>query len=308
MKFKHYGEIIHKIRQDRNTSLKEAAGEAITPNNLSRFEKGLATVKVDTFFYLLNKLNMQAVDIEGLFEDQQENFHKANNIIVAITNKDFLKARKILGGKKDWHNSLDYYAMLLLIAINSKILELYTPNELEAVDNLMNYISRLETFYSYDFVILDILFGIVNLSFEENFLEYVEKIIINNLENSKPKSTYSSTVHINPLISLIRIYSRCGYYQNSEKLINKVKLLLTQDKFTQFSFVSLFYVNIHEVYNLLRQNNPKGIERAYTILHYIDAQNNLFPLAYMFETKNTFVEEVQRLNKTGIPFPTEDEE
>ena len=49
MEFKHYGEIIHKIRQDRNMSLKEAAGDAITPNNLSRFEKGLATVKVNTF-------------------------------------------------------------------------------------------------------------------------------------------------------------------------------------------------------------------------------------------------------------------
>ena len=56
MESKHYGEIIQKIRQDRNMSLKEAAGDAITPNNLSRFEKGLSTVKVDTFFYLLDKL------------------------------------------------------------------------------------------------------------------------------------------------------------------------------------------------------------------------------------------------------------
>ena len=50
MEFKHYGEIVYKIRQDRNMSLKEAAGDSITPNNLSRFEKGLASVKVDTFF------------------------------------------------------------------------------------------------------------------------------------------------------------------------------------------------------------------------------------------------------------------
>ena len=53
MEFKHYGEIIYKIRQDRNMTLKEAAGDVITPNNLSRFEKGLATVKVDTFFEIL---------------------------------------------------------------------------------------------------------------------------------------------------------------------------------------------------------------------------------------------------------------
>ena len=39
-----------QIRQDRNMSLKEAAGDAITPNNLSRFEKGLATVKSKYIF------------------------------------------------------------------------------------------------------------------------------------------------------------------------------------------------------------------------------------------------------------------
>ena len=53
MEFKHYGEIIQKIRQDRNRTLKEAAGDVITPNNLSRFEKGLSSIKVDTFFEIL---------------------------------------------------------------------------------------------------------------------------------------------------------------------------------------------------------------------------------------------------------------
>lgn len=307
MESKHYGEIIQKIRQDRNMSLKEAAGDAITPNNLSRFEKGLSTVKVDTFFYLLDKLNVEVSDIDELLKTPEENFHKVNNIFLALDNKDFLKAREILGGKKDWHNPLDYYIMLLLI-VKSKTIELSTPNELEAVDNLMNYISRLETFYSYDFYILDILFNIRNLSFEKKFLEYLEKIISNNLENSKSKSPYFSVVHISPLISLIKVYSRCGYYQNAEKLIDKLKLLLTQDHFTRFSLISIFYVNMYEVYNLLRQNNPKSIERAKAVIHYIDAQNDFFPLSFMYNCKNTFIQEVQRLNKTGIPFPMEDVE
>ena len=308
MNFKHYGEFIYKIRQDRNMTLKEVAGDAITPNNLSRFEKGLATVKVDTFFYLLNKLNVETLDIEELFETQQEIFQKANNIAIAINNKDFIKARKILGGKKDWHKSLDYYVMLLLIANSSKTLELFAPDELEAVDNLINYISSLETFYSYDFAILDILFNIVDISFEEKFLQYVEKILINNLENSKSKTAFYSMTNINPLINLIKIYSNCGYYETAEKLINKLKLLLTQDNFTKFSSFSLFCVNTFEVYNLLRQNRPKGIERAKAVIHYIDAQNDLFPLSFMYDWKNKFIQKVQRLNKTGIPFPTEDEE
>lgn len=308
MESKHYGEIIQRIRQDRNMSLKEAAGDAITPNNLSRFEKGLATVKVDTFFYLLNKLNVETSDIEELFETQKENFQKVYDIWIAIVNNDFIKARKILGGKKDWSKPLDYYIMLIRIANSSKKLELFTPDELEAIDNLINYISRLETFYTYDFLILDTLFNIVNLPFEEKFLEYLEKVISKNLENSKSKSAYYSILHVSPLINLISAYSRCGYYEKAEKLIYKLKLLLTQDNFTQFSFYNLFLVNMYEVYNLLRQNNPKAIERAHSLLHYIDAQNDLFPLSHMYTWKNDFIQEVQRLNKTGIPFPKEDEE
>lgn len=308
MESKHYGEIVYKIRQDRNMSLKEVAGDTITPNNLSRFEKGLATVKVDTFFYLLNRLNVEIFDIEELLETQQENFQKVPDILKAITNNDFIKARKILGGKKDWHNPLSYYIMLIRIANSSKTLELFAPDELEAIDNLINYISRLETFYTYDFIILNTLFNIKNLPFEEKFLEYLEKVMRLELENPKSKSVYYSILHVTPLINLIKVYSRCGYYEKAEKLIYKLKLLLTQDNFTQFSFYNLFYVNMYEVYNLLRQNNPKAIELANTVLHYIDAQNNLSPLAKMFEIKNTFVKDVQRLNKTGIPFPTEDEE
>ena len=75
-----------------------------------------------------------------------------------------------------------------------------------------------------------------------------------------------------------------------------------------YSVYNLFHLSMFEVYNLLRQNNPKGIKQANTVIHYMDAQNDLFPLAKIFETKNLFVQEVKRLNKTGIPFPTEDEE
>ena len=107
---------------------------------------------------------------------------------------------------------------------------------------------------------------------------------------------------------LARTYSRYGYYDKAEKLIYKLKINISEKFSHEYSIYPLFYLNIYEVYNLLRQNNPKAIERANTLLHYIDAQNDLFPLANTFEVKNIFVKEVQRLNKTGIPFPTEDEE
>ena len=87
-----------------------------------------------------------------------------------------------------------------------------------------------------------------------------------------------------------------------------MNIIITQEFACEFAIFPLFLLKMYEVYNLLRQDNPKAIERANTVIHYMDAQNDLFPLAYLFETKNMFIKNVQRLNKTGIPFPTEDEE
>ena len=115
MEFKHYGEIIYKIRQDRNMTLKEAAGDVITPNNLSRFEKGLATVKVDTFFEILSNFNLDGDDFNEVLHIQDENAQRAKQIINALIKNDRIKARQILGKKSDWGNIIDYYTLKLAI-------------------------------------------------------------------------------------------------------------------------------------------------------------------------------------------------
>ncbi|MDU2912821.1 MAG: helix-turn-helix transcriptional regulator [Staphylococcus warneri] len=307
MEFKHYGEIIHKIRQDRNMTLKEAAGDAITPNNLSRFEKGLATVKVDTFFEILKKFNLELADYAEVLHIKDEDTQRSRQFLVEFQKQDLTKARQILGKKSDWGNTVTYYALKLVTINETKTLDKCTPDEVEAIHYLIDYISKIDTLYISDFVIIELLFNVPDQFFELKFLEYLEKLIIKGLEERKYVSDFIEFRYANSGASLARAYSRYGYYDKAEKLIYKLKLILSQRSPDYIAIHPILFLNIYEVYNLLRQNNPKAIERANTLLHYIDAQNNLFPLAWMFETKNIFVQEVKRLNKTGIPFPPEDE-
>mgnify|MGYP000943168393 CR=1 FL=1 len=308
MEFKHYGEIIHKIRQDRNMTLKEAAGDAITTNNLSRFEKGLATVKVDTFFEILSKFNLDVEDYAELLNIQDESSQRIKQFVNALSKNDQMKARQILGKKREWTNVIEYYTLKLKAISQARKLDELTPDELEAVHYLIDYILSIDTLYVRDFLIVSVLLNFEDQFFELKFLEYLEKLIIKGLEERKYVSDFIEFRYANSGAMLSRAYSRYGYYDKAEKLIYKLKLILSQRSPAYIAIHPILFLNIYEVYNLLRQNNPKAIERANTLLHYIDAQNNLFPLAKMFETKNIFVKEVQRLNKTGIPFPTEDEE
>ena len=310
MEPKHYGEIIQKIRQDRNMTLKETAGDIITPNNLSRFEKGLATIKVDTFFELLNRFNLDGEDYAEVLHIQDDGTQRSKQILNALYQNDRMKARQILGKKSEWGNIIEYYILKLAILNQAKghTIDKFTPDEEEAVNYLVNYIFSIDTLYIRDFTVIEILLGHKVQCFELKFLEYLEKIIVKGLEETKYVTYNFPYRYAITGMNLARTYSRYGYYDKAEKLIYKLKINISEKFSLEYSIYPLIYLNIFEVFNLLRQNNPKAIELANTVLHYIDAQNNLFPLAKMFEEKNTFVKEVQRLNKTGIPFPTEDEE
>lgn len=310
MEAKHFGEIVYKLRQDRNMSLKEAAGDTITPNNLSRFEKGLATVKVDTFFEILSRFNLDAEDYVEVLHIQDDRSQRSKQILNALSQNDRMKARQILGKKSEWGNIIEYYMLKLFILNQEKenTIDKLTPDEEEAVNYLLNYIFNIDTLYLRDFTIIEILLMFKIQFFELKFLEYIEKLIMKGLEDSKDITDLSYRRYTITGTILVRTYSRYGYYDKAENLIYKLKIIMSKEFHNPYSVYNLFHLSMFEVYNLLRQNNPKAIERAYALLHYIDAQNNLFPLSYMYAWKNAFIQEVQRLNKTGIPFPTEDEE
>ena len=309
MEAKHFGEIVYKLRQDRNMSLKEAAGDTITPNNLSRFEKGLATVKVDTFFEILSRFNLDAEDYVEVLHIQDDRSQRSKQILNALSQNDRMKARQILGKKSEWGNIIEYYMLKLFILNQEKenTIDKLTPDEEEAVNYLLNYIFNIDTLYLRDFTIIEILLMFKIQFFELKFLEYIEKLIMKGLEDSKDITDLSYRRYTITGTILVRTYSRYGYYDKAENLIYKLKIIMSKEFHNPYSVYNLFHLSMFEVYNLLRQNNPKGIERANTLLHYMDAQNNLFALAWIFQLKNTFVQEVQRLNKTGIPFPTKDE-
>lgn len=307
MEPKHYGEIIQKIRQDRNMTLKEAAGDVITPNNLSRFEKGLSSIKVDTFFEILSRFNLDEIDYAEVLHIQNDGSQRVKQIINALSKNDRTKAIQILGKKSEWGNIIEYYTLKLGILNQENEMDKLTPDQVEAINYLINYIFSLDTLYIRDFTIIEILLQFNIQSFELKFLEYLEKLILKGLEDSNNNEYFYRRYAMTGLF-LIRTYSRYGYYDKAEKLIYKLNIIITQEFACEFAIFPLFLLKMYEVYNLLRQDNPKAIERANTVIHYMDAQNNLFPLAYLFETKNMFIQDVQRLNKTGIPFPPENEE
>lgn len=53
-----YGKVFKILRESKNMSLKEVAGDFVTPAQLSRFENGKSNLSVDTFFNCLQRMDV----------------------------------------------------------------------------------------------------------------------------------------------------------------------------------------------------------------------------------------------------------
>ena len=103
-----------------------------------------------------------------------------------------------------------------------------TPDQVEAINYLINYIFSLDTLYIRDFTIIEILLQFNIQSFELKFLEYLEKIIVKGLEETKYVTYNFPYRYAITGMNLARTYSRYGYYDKAEKLIYKLKINISE--------------------------------------------------------------------------------
>lgn len=80
-----YGKIFKIIRESKNMSLKEVAGDFVTPAQLSRFENGKSNLSVDTFFHCLRRMNM----VEGEFSTLYQSYFQIDNL---FSSEEFVRA------------------------------------------------------------------------------------------------------------------------------------------------------------------------------------------------------------------------
>ena len=68
-----YGKVFKMIRESKNMSLKEVAGDFVTPAQLSRFENGKSNLSVDTFFYCLRRMDVLQGDFSTFYSAYFQN-------------------------------------------------------------------------------------------------------------------------------------------------------------------------------------------------------------------------------------------
>lgn len=75
-----YGKAFRKIRKERKISLKEAAGDIISPQLLSQFELGKKNVSLSNFDQLLVSVGISLLEFARVLELENQNSSEYENM------------------------------------------------------------------------------------------------------------------------------------------------------------------------------------------------------------------------------------
>lgn len=296
----NFGEIIKQIREERGFTLKEAAGTAISPNNLSKFEKGITTIKVDTYFKILENLKIyDANDMTMLmmrYQYQDPKFPEFEKTRFTTPTK-VVELSKALGF--DTYFSDLFYIQSLEIPRKKENL---TKEDWTILNRTKNTLFHLNYWLAQDYSVFNAL--IHYFDFPTETLQQIAKTALALLEETFIDIKQQRELLLT-LGSIIQTYSRNGHYQLAQDLVDKIESYKMK-KFYDLKdvLVDLFTtIKMQECYNLLRQDKKEGIELATQILSYLDSRNSLFMDQVYFSLRDIFYQQVRMLNKTGIDFP-----
>lgn len=294
----NFGEIIKQVREERGFTLKEAAGTAISPNNLSKFEKGITTIKVDTFFEILNNLkiydpyNVTMLIMRYQFQNPSLSEFEKTRYKTPTKNLDFIETLGL-----DTYLSDSMYILSLNVSKEN-----LTDRDWTILNRAKTALFHLNYWLPQDYTLFSSLTRFFDIPRET--LQQISKTAIGLLEEPFIDIKQQRDLLLT-LSSIIRTYSRNGHYQLAQNLVDKIELF----RIKNFHYAkevlldSFLHIKMQECYNLLRQEKKEGIELASQILSYLDNRNSLFLDQTYFNHRDIFYQQVKMLNKTGIDLP-----
>ncbi|HFI0792144.1 TPA: helix-turn-helix domain-containing protein [Streptococcus suis] len=291
-----FGQTYKQLREMRGLSLKEAAANIVSPQFLSRFEKGEKGISLENFGRLLIVLGLEWKDFATAY---------ANNGGDCIEFPAFEFAKHVKN-EEDMIQYLPEYeklfesylkdspiqAEMLLKAIK---LRHYpgidkTDNTISKIQNIIDYLTRLETYNSAELEIYTIIASHCPLE----FLEHMTKQLLFMYKQSADTDTYIRI--LNGLTYTANYYSKLGYYSKANDIIQAVK---KQQSFERgYLSTPLMFLETVHVYNQLRWNKVEAIELARNLLKYMESAKFIDENYYSNSIK-AFLYQCHKLNKTG---------
>ncbi|HFI0506917.1 TPA: helix-turn-helix domain-containing protein [Streptococcus suis] len=291
-----FGQTYKQLREMRGLSLKEAAASIVSPQFLSRFEKGEKGISLENFGRLLIVLGLEWKDFATAYADNGGDciefpaFEFAKHVKNEEDMIQYLPEYEKLF--ESYLKDSPIQAEMLLKAIKLRHYTVIDKSDqtISKIQNIIDYLMRLETYNSAELEIYTIIASHCPLE----FLEHMTKQLLFRYKQSADTDTYIRI--LNGLTNTANYYSKLGYYSKANDIIQAVKKQQTFER-GYLSTPLMFLETVH-VYNQLRWNKEEAIELARNLLKYMESAKFIDENYYSNSIK-AFLYQCHKLNKTG---------
>lgn len=306
MFFGNFGATFKRLREERGFSLKEAAGDAVTPQFLSKWEKGQSNISLTNLSSVLENIG---IDWNTYFY-KEHHFFPSNFIKRQLEINDYISKREYLEAiqelNKPWDKEevSEYQLVTYKAVVKQGLANRYGdsvlgPDDRKEIEYVVNRMSRIESWANIEF---NVYVELINY-FTYEFIQQRAKETIQELK-SDPYVHHmqlgQSMLH--GLRSTVRYYSEHEYYIEAEKLSQELLNLLQSIPHLGNSLWFFFDISFERACNFLRQNKEEGLEIAADLIKGLDNLKKLSSLQVLTTRREQYFQIISRLNKTGKPF------
>lgn len=178
---KELGKIFKLIRESKGLSQKEVAGDVISLAQLSRFERGVSGLNVDSFYLCLRNMSVPLDEFQYVYHNytQDRDVRFSTELSEAYLEKNIIKLRKILQDCQELieKNPINHFYKLNKIVVEAVIFYLDQEATVPQKDikYLMDYLFSVEEWGRYELWLYTNSIGLMTLSSLETFTSEMVK-------------------------------------------------------------------------------------------------------------------------------------
>ncbi|RZI49310.1 Rgg/GadR/MutR family transcriptional regulator [Lactococcus kimchii] len=218
----YFGEVYRLFRKSKNFTQKEAAGNDISPNELSNFENGKAMLGADKFFQILQNINVNSFEFQYTYNSYLE----ARDLLLfdvevtdAYRHNNISKLKSILKKLTQLSSQNPQKKKYLLDRINVQaVLSILSPDfPMPLADRryIQNYLLQIDEWGLYDIILLGRCASIFDL---KTLYEMVNQMI--SPTQMSTKIHYIQREMIRTVLNVLSIFIENDQYHLANQLVN----------------------------------------------------------------------------------------
>lgn len=304
------GDFFRAIREGRNLTLKEAAGDTISAQSLSKYEKDDGNLRVSDFIAILNNMAFPPQEYFRLHGNLDDPISELIDTCKKILDKNNYSkvielARQIPAINKEQKLRSHYEAQLLrtywqtdAVSYTLESLDLLTEEDYQALEYVLGKMKDRELWNEVETHLYTKLLAALpdwrDKYFTAEFILSRAQATARSLEK---RANFDSDSYE---LSLFSIYFTVRYLMMKDRFLEAENLLHQSKPLTaKCNFVTLVQYYTEEAFLNLRKGDPKAIKMCEKLLTFIDNYETLTESGFYSTFRQSFLISANMLNNTG---------